>query len=402
MVIEYVAYNESGERVLGMLEVDSLERAQEALWTANLVVLRLKKRRRRPTLAELMPTLFGVKPLDIITFTRELTSLLESGIALLPALRVLSQEAEKTAVREALRSVMQDIEKGSSLSQAAARLPAVFSPFYTRLLQVAEETGELKKILLEIVAYMERQRAIAGKIKKALTYPIIVLSVGIVAAFILISFALPALTSLLGEYSAEIPLPTRILMNIGAFSQAYGLYVIIAIAVLSLLGWQYFRTPAGKKRWHYFILKIPIISRIIYYGQMSRLCSSLTTLLGGGLPTAETVRISIDVTENSVFREALAEVYRDILTGSRLEPAILRQRIFPRLFSQTVGIGEETGSLKVNLGGLTGFYEQETDRAASRATDMIEPAIILFVGLLVGYIGVAIVSAIYSIIPQIR
>ena len=121
----------------------------------------------------------------------------------------------------------------------------------------------------------------------------------------------------------------------------------------------------------------------------------------GGIPMTEAIKLSIETTDNSVFREGLSEVYREVLTGSRLEPAISRQGIFPRLFSQTIGIGEETGALKVNLGGLATFYEQETDRIAARATDMIEPAMIIFIGLVVGFIGVAIVSAIYSIIPQI-
>ncbi len=135
---------------------------------------------------------------------------------------------------------------------------------------------------------------------------------------------------------------------------------------------------------------------------MSRLCSSLTTLLGGGIPVAEAIRLSTEGTENTTFREGLTEVYREVLTGSRLEPAILKQRVFPRLFAQTVGIGEETGSLKVNMAGLATFYEQETERVAGRATDLIEPTIIIIMGIVVGFIGMAIVSAIYSIIPQIQ
>ncbi len=135
---------------------------------------------------------------------------------------------------------------------------------------------------------------------------------------------------------------------------------------------------------------------------MARLCTSMTTLLSGGIASAEAIRITMEATENSVFREAISEVYREVLTGSRLEPAVSRQRIFPRLFSQTVGIGEQTGSLRTNLQGLGAFYEQEADRAAGRATDMIEPAIIILIGGIVGFVGVAIMSAIYGIIPQIK
>ncbi len=402
MVIKYIAYNEIGERVSGTLEIESTERAQEALSAANLIVLSLKKQLRAPSLAEAVPTLFGVKQADVITFTREITSLLESGISLLPSLRVLHELTEKKAFKDAIRALMREVEQGNSFSVACSKQPAIFSTFYVRLVQVAEETGELPKILREIVANMERQKALIGKIKKALTYPAIVLIVGLVAAFVLTTVALPALTKLLAEYKADMPLSTRMLIQLGDWSKAYGTYSMIAIAALSLLGWLHIKTPSGRKRWHGATLKIPVVGRVLHHSQMARLCSSLTTLLGGGLPTAEAIKLSIEATDNSVFQEGLTAVYGEVLTGSRLEPAIMKQKVFPRLFSQTVGIGEESGSLKTNMAGLATFYEQETDRLAGRATDMIEPAMIIIIGGVVGFIGIAIVSAIYGMISQIR
>jgi type IV pilus assembly protein PilC len=349
-----------------------------------------------------MPTLFGVKPLDLINFSRELASLLSSGIALRPALSVLHELTEKRALKDAIRSVMRDIEAGLPFSEACSKQSSVFSPFYTRLIQVAEETGELRKILLEIVGHMERQRALVGKIRKALTYPSIVLAVGLIGAFILVTFAVPAITGLLVEYQAEMPFITRVLVNVGSFSQAYGKHVFLITIVLAVLGWLYVRTERGRKRWDSLILKVPLLGKIIQQNQMTRLCSNLATLLSAGLPTAEALRLSIGVTDNSVFREGLSEVYRQVSTGSRLEPAILAQGTFPRLFSQTVGIAEETGTLRTNLEGLSNFYEQETDRVTTRLTEMIEPALIIVVGMVVGFAGAAIVSAIYSIIPQIK
>jgi len=401
MAIKYVAYNENGDRVAGTLEIESPERAQEVLWASNLIVLTLKKQQRLPSLAELMPTFFGVKSLDIITFTRELVSLLESGIALLLSLKVLYEQAGKRALKDAISSVIHDVEMGNSFSQACAKQPSAFPLFYTRLLQVAEETGELRKILLEIVVYMERRGAIVGKIKKALTYPSIVLGMGIVAAVILVTVALPALTGLLVEYEADIPFTTQAMLSLSEFVQSYGKYVFAAIVALALLSWSYIRTPPGKRRWDSAILKVPAIGKIIHHSQMARLCSSLATMLSGGLPTAEAVQLSIEAADNSIFREGLSTVYREILTGSRLAPVISKQKVFSRLFAQTVGIGEETGSLKVSLSGLAAYYEQETERAAGAATNMLEPTIIVVVGAMVGFIGMAIVSAMYSIIPQI-
>ncbi len=402
MPIEYVAYDKDSNRVTGILEVESQERAQEALLASNLVVLSLKKRGRRRTLAELIPTLFGIKVQDIIVFSRELASLLESGIALAPALRVLYEEQEKPALKQAIRSLMRDVETGKSFSQACAGLPSVFPPFYTRLIQVAEETGELRKILLEIVVYLEKQRALVGKITKALTYPAIVLVVGFVGALILVTFTLPSITKLIGEFGGKMPLTTQLLMDIGNVGAVYGTRIMGAVALLSLVGWLYFRTPSGKKRRDRIFLGIPVIGKIIHRSQMARLCASMTMLLSGGISSAEAIRITMEATENSVFRESISKVYREVLTGSRLEAAVSKQRVFPRLFSQTIGIGENTGSLRTNLQGLGTFYEQEADRAAGRATDMIEPTIIIIIGGLVGFVGVAIMQAIYGIIPQIK
>ncbi|MBI2860801.1 MAG: type II secretion system F family protein [Chloroflexi bacterium] len=401
MAIAYVAYNENGDRVVGSIEVESVERAREALWASNLVILSLKKERRF-SLSEQIPTLFGVKAVDIITFTRELASLLESGISLVPGLRVIHDMTEKQALRTAIAAVIRDVEAGKSFSQSCSGQTGVFPGFYIRLLEVAEETGELRKSLLEIVSHMERQRAIAGKIRKALSYPAVVFMVGSVAAVLLITVAMPSLTGLLTEYGVEVPLATRILIGLGSAGQAFGKQLLIAAGVLALAGWQYARTPGGRRRFDKLLLKVPLIGTVIRYSELARLCSSLATMLQAGLPTAEALRLSIEAVGNSVFREGLTHVYREVLTGSRMETAIMRQPAFPRLLSQTVGVGEAAGSLKVNLAGLANFYEQETERTTSRTTDMIEPAMIIIIGIVVGFIGVAIISAVYSIIPQIK
>jgi len=401
MAIEYVAYSQAGDRVTGLLGVESSERAREILWERDLIVCSLKRRRQLPSLAKLLPTLFGVKPLDVIVFTRELASLLESGITLVPSLRILHEQTAKQSFKDSIRSVIHYLESGDSFSRACARQSSVFSTFYVRLLQVAEETGELRKILLEIVDYMEKQRITVTKVKKALTYPAIVLGVGVAAAFILITFALPAMTGLFLEFGTELPLATRMLIALSDHAQAYGMFVLAGIVALGLLAWWYIRTPAGRRRWDRLMLKTPVAGRVIERSQLARLCSTMSTLLAAGIPMTETIRLAQDTTDNRVIREGLGDVYRETLTGAGFEVAIRRQSIFPALFAQTVAIGEETGDLRSSLAGLATFYEQETDRAIDRATDMIEPTVIIFIGIIVGFIAIAIMSAMYAIMPGI-
>lgn len=403
MAMRYVAYNREGERVTGVLPVESRARAEEILWGSGHIIVKLRKIGRRPSLAQLMPTLFGVKPLQVITFTRELASLLYSGIPLLQSLRILYQEEEgAAALREALRSVMRDVEEGNPFSLACSRQPAVFSSFYTRLVQVAEEAGELKKILLEIADYMEKQRETQAKIMKALTYPAIVLVMGLGAAGVFVFYALPSMAGLLQEYGAQLPFVSQLLFGAGNFARSYILHAFGVLIVAGLLGWWYLRTPSGKKRWDATLLKMPRVGRIVEHSQMARLCSTISTLLSSGIPLVETIYLARGTTDNTVIREGLSGVYQEVSGGARLEPAIVRQKVFPRLFSQTVGISEETGSLQANLPGLATYYEQETDRAVASATALIEPIVIVTVGVVVAIVAMGVVSGMYSILPQIK
>ncbi|MBT9163891.1 MAG: Type II secretion system protein F [Chloroflexi bacterium] len=248
---------------------------------------------------------------------------------------------------------------------------------------------------------MEKQRTTAAKVKKALTYPAIVLVVGFAATFILVTFALPAMTGLFLEFGAELPLATRMLIALSDHAQVYGMYVLGGIIATGLLAWWYIRTPTGRRKWDRLILKTPVIGKIIQRSELSRLCSTMTTLLSAGIPMTETIRLAQDTIGNRVIQEGLGDVYRETLTGAGFEAAIRRQRVFPPLFSQTVGIGEETGALRNNLAGLATFYEQETDRAVARATDMIEPTVIIVIGIIVGFIAIAIMSAMYAVMPGI-
>lgn len=401
MPIRYVAYSQSGDRLTGLLGVESLQRAQEILWEKDLIIVALKRRRQFPSRAKLLPTLFGVSPLNVIVFTRELASLLESGIPLLPSIRILHEQTDNQAFKESIRVVIHSLESGDSFFRSCERQSSIFPPFFTRLLQVAEETGELRKILLELVDYMEKQRMTTAKVRKALTYPAIVLVVGIGAAIILLTFALPAMTELFLEFGVELPLATRILVGISELAQAYGIHVLAFIVGLGLFTGWFSRTTRGRRWWDRRMLKIPIAGRIIERSQLARLCSTISTLLDAGIPMTETIRLAQDTIQNRIIRDGLGVVYQETLTGVGFEAAIRKHKVFPPLFSQTVAIGEETGALRKNMAGLAAFYEQETDRAIARATDMIEPTVIILMGIIVGFIAIAIMSAIYAAVPGV-
>ena len=402
MAFRYVAYNSAGEMVTGTLAVDSEEAAEAAIWQSDLAVVTLKKERRLPSLYQMLPTLLGPKPRDLIAFTRELGTLLEAGIPFLPALRLLRDQTGNRMFCDALRRVVQDVETGVMFSEACSKHPLVFPELFRRLVAVGEETGEIQPMLKRLVAYMERREAMLSRVRRSLAYPALTLAIGLVAVFVLLTFSLPALTGLFKEYGADLPLTTRILVLLGGLSKAYGGYAGIAVVLVAILAWWYTHTPVGARQWDYLVIRMPVAGETVVRSNMATLASTTSTLLSAGINLTDALDVVTRSTHNAVVRNSLVKVKTSVLTGSSLSVALTEHPVFPRLFAQMVGVGEETGTLERNLEALAAFYEQETEKSVSTLTGMIEPLLILMVGLGVGFIAVSIMSALYGLLQHIK
>lgn len=407
MAIRYVAYTKEGERVAGTLAVDSAAAAEETLWRSDLIVVSLRQTRQKgragpSRLAHLLPTLYRPKVSDLVNFTQDLATLLESGIALHTSLRMLQARVTNPLFKEAVKQVTGDIEAGGSLSQAVARQPSIFPAIYPRLVTVGEETGRLDIVLRQISNHLEKQAAIAQKVRKALGYPTFVALIGLGAGFLLVTFSLPAMVALFAEYKAELPLPTRILMGTSAVLRQHGLRMLLAAAVLGFAMVAYFRSRRGAPQWDRLLLKFPAVGRLVWMINMFRFTGTVHTFLGAGLPLTEALEMTTRAIGNSKVREALAQVRQDVIAGQSFSQALSGKPIFSTLIPQMVSAGEESGSLTKNLETLSSFYEREADRTVSTLTGMIEPAMILGVGGMVGFIAISVMSALYGIIGQVQ
>lgn len=400
-MFKYEAYTKTGEKVSGFLEVDSAEAAEEALWQSDLIVTKLRKRLTLPKRYELLPTLFGVKVGDVIAFTQELASLLDAGIALVPALRLLQTRVRSQMFRDTVESIIRDVETGIPLSDACAKYPKVFPFLYPRLLAVAEETGGLQLVLRRLAAYMEKGVAAASKIKRALAYPSMVVVMGIGAGIVLLTFSLPSMISLFQEYEAELPLSTKVLMGASNMLRAYGLYFLAALVGGGLAAGWYSRTPAGARRRDRLLMRLPVVGNLIAHNNLAQFGATMSTLLTAGLSVNEGLEVAIKTTSNTVFQEAVTNARTDLLTGSPLSTALSNQKLFPPLMTQMVAVGEETSTLESNFEALASFYEGEVDKAMATIVGMIEPVIIIVVGLGIGFVAMTVMSSMYSIIQQI-
>lgn len=404
MPYKYVAYTSAGQRVQGIIEVDSEELAEKALWRSEYIIINLKPVRKRPSLnlAELMPTFLGVKTRDLIVFSRQFATLIESGITILAALQMLRDLVDSKALKAALNDIVRDVQEGESLSDSIEEHPLVFPFIYGRLVRVGERTGNMETILRQLAAYLEKQEALASKLKGAMAYPafILVLAVGVV--FLMLTTTLPAMMGLFTEFQAELPLPTRMLIAITDFTTAYKVNMMVGALLTAVLIALYVRTPIGRRQFDLLLLKLPVIGMINLQGNISRFCHTMSMLLKAGLPMTEIMDLVSRLMGNVILRGAFEKVREGMLEGRGLSEPIAEHSIFPNLLVQMVKVGEETGNLDSNLETLAVFYEEEADRKIKALTGMMEPALMLFVGGLVGFIAVAVIMPMYSLMGQMQ
>ncbi|HLB11988.1 MAG TPA: type II secretion system F family protein [Dehalococcoidia bacterium] len=428
MTYKYVAYTAGGEKVEGILAVDSRDAAEEALRRSDMtiadirrgqggmaevsfrgrgssstIVVELRRVWSVPTIEGLFPTLYGVKKRDVIVFSRQLATLLSSGIPILAALRLLRDETDKRSFARVLSQVIEDLQRGSPLSDAFSRHPTAFPPVFVRMLEVGEQTGTLEDILRRLADYMAKEEALVTKIKASVAYPAVIIVLAFVVALVFINFVLPGITGLFTEFRSELPLPTRLLLGGSSLVQENFVEIIVVLLVLVGGGLWYSRTPQGRRQIDRALMaRIPVIRRVITKGSMARLAAILAMLLSAGLPLTEVMDLLLRATQNVALREALEQVREDVLGGAAMSEALARQALFPSMLAQMVRVGEQTGALAENLQTLARFYEEETDRAVAALTSIIEPALIVAIGGFIAFLAISIISPMYSLLQVVR
>jgi type IV pilus assembly protein PilC len=402
MSYRYLALNKEGEQTRGVLDVASEEAAERALWQRELTILGLEPVRRRLDLVNLFPSLLGPKARDVILFSRQFATLVDSGVALTAALELLSSQINSRALARAVNQVQDDLRIGTSLSKAMAKHPLAFPELYCRMIEVGERSGNLGQVLNQLAAYMERTQVTLAKVRGAMSYPAFILALAVVVVLILLNVALPPMTRLFEEFGAQLPWPTLLLMGVAQFLTDHGLKLFWAAAVLSLLGWAYASRPSGRRRLHRIGLSLPLVGKVSIHGAVARLSRTLSILVGSGLALPEALELSRQTVGNVVLREALDEVRQEALQGRGLSRPLAAVRYFPRMLSYLVRIGEETGTLDSHLATAADFYEKEVDRALNTMTAVLEPALIIGIGLLVGFVAISVVLPMYDLLGAIQ
>ncbi|MDO8472938.1 MAG: type II secretion system F family protein [Dehalococcoidia bacterium] len=401
MTFRYVVTTLAGEKVTGNLEAESLAAAEQALWRSGYTIIALKKAVKLPTRYELLPSVFRVKPREIVSFCRQFATLLQSGLSVTVSIDAIIRRGGSPLLVDTLRKVRQEIEAGTSFSEACAKYPRVFPLMFVRLIHVGEATGNFEPMLLRAAAYLDKQGALGARIRRALTYPAFVLASGLASVYVLLTYSLPALSSLLQEYGADLPATTRIVIAMGDIAGRYGKQIGLGIVLAVVAGYWYSTTPAGKKLRDRLFLRLPVVKKVVGGEAMSRMGYTLATLLESGLGFTESIDLLVSTTDNTALRRALSRTRTDVLSGQKFSQSLASNPVFPPLVAQMVSVGEETGRLETNLALMGEYYEKETDQAVTTLTTVIEPAAIVGVGGFVGFIAVVMMSTIYGVIKHI-
>ena len=396
----YVAYTEDRRLVKGKLSATNEEAATNLLSYGGYQVVNLKKIVPFFNTEKLVAAFTRIKPREIIMFSRQLALLLESGTDIVTSLDLLQSQVTNRTLRGMLGEVASNIRGGSSLSAALSKHPRAFSSVYHRAIAAGEQGGNLEVVLRQMADYIERGVNTEKKIKGALTYPIIVALVAIVVILLLVTFVLPTFISLFTAFGADLPLATRILIGLTAWLGSYGLYLFIVIGAAVAVTFIYIKTPAGKYQLDKLSLRLPVLGRIFLLNELSRCCRTISLLFKVGIPLPEILVMVTHGTSNKAMAEALAGVQQELVRGEGISRPMAKRSLFLPLMVQMVSVGEETGNLDNTLATVAQSYETDADDRTSAAVGLIQPAMIIVIGLVVGFIAIALFSAMYGIYGQ--
>jgi type IV pilus assembly protein PilC len=338
-----------------------------------------------------------ITPKDIAIFTRQLATMLYSGIPLVQAFGIISQASENPRMKKLLDGIRNDVESGSTLSEALAKYPVYFDELYVNLVESGESAGVLDQVLDSIASYKERIESIKGKIKKAMFYPASVLAVAVGVTTLLLVVVIPQFEEMFQGFGADLPAFTRMVVDLSHFMQQKGWIVLIAV-VLLIVG--FIQLRKRSQGFAHFLdrisLKIPIIGPVLEKSALSRFASTLSTTFAAGVPLVDALKTVAGATGNVVYENAVHQIREDVATGHSLQLAMQQTGLFPPMMIQMTAIGEEAGSLDAMLDKVASFYEEEVNNTVDALSSLIEPIIIVLIGGLVGGLVVAMYLPIFQ------
>lgn len=401
MKFSFTGRSETGDSIHGTIDAGNQMEAVRLLQEKNIVPTRVGRFSDIPIWKREMGRAWeGVRSHEMVMFFRQLSSLISAKVSVLESVRVIQDQSDNNFFRNILKLIGDDVEDGTSLSEACSRHD-VFSPFVLNMLRAGEASGHLEQSIAYIADSLESNYELNAKIRSALVYPAFVISVASIIGFIVVTWILPQLTNIIRDLGVEIPWYTSVIMAVGDFFHSFWWAILLVIigAVGSFA--YYINTQEGKDEWAAIQLNIPIVGKLTQYVYLARFAVNLSVLLNGGIPLVKSLIIVSEVVNNAVYERLILRAADEVKKGGNIYNVFKKSVRIPAPVAQMVRIGEESGHLSETLEHVGNFYNKEADRMAKNLTSIIEPVLIVFLGIGVGIMVVGILMPIYSIVDKI-
>jgi type IV pilus assembly protein PilC len=397
----YSAMDQSGRTVTGTLEADSFELVRAKLSDLSYHVLSIKQAKAGSTLEEAFASIQRVKLRDLVVFSRQFATMIDAGLSVVKCLDILQKQARNPKMKEVTGEVKRDVAGGMSLTEALQKHPRIFSPLYINMIRSAEAGGILDLVLDRLAGFLEKEQETRNKIKSAMTYPAVVFSFACLMLVGLLFFVLPKFKGIFETMGLELPLTTKILLNSSTYMKNYWYIALVVLAGTVVLVRILARTERGKYAIDAAKLRLPIFGDLILKTGVSRFARTFGTLITSGVPVLRALDIVSDTAGNRVISETVVRARNSIKEGEKISTPLFGSKIFPVMVTQMIAIGEETGRLDQMLVKVANFYDDEVDNTLKSLTSLIEPLMIVGLGLIVGFIAVSVISPIYELVGSL-
>ena len=349
-----------------------------------------------------LPTFFKVRTSDLILFSRQLSTFIRVGVPITDAIKLLHESSNSGAFRAALEDISEDLDAGESFSTAIQHHPSVFNQLYVDMVRAAEYSGTLDTVLAQVAKYLQRQDTAVKKLRSAMIYPAIILSLAVVVCTVLIVFVLPNFVAIFHEFKASLPLPTQILLGIGEFAKTWRIQIVVGLFAVTVGVVTFISSRPGRVFWDHAVIRLPVIGSIVTFSIIERFTRTLSTMLQAGIPISQTFDVAIAAAGNIRYRRGLEAVKQKMITGDGFSEPLADTGLFAPMMIRMIRVGEETGTLDNSLEQIADFLSEEMDYKVRNMIALMEPALVIAVGGAVGFVAVSVILPMYGLLSHVH
>ncbi len=401
MLFNYSAIDQKENQTKGSIDAINIEVAISSLQRRDLTIESINPAEAKSFFQKDFALFSRVSNKDVVVLSRQLATLFEAQVSALRVFRLLAGESENIVLARALTDIADNLQAGSSISKSLARHPKIFSEFYVNMVRSGEESGKLDQVFVFLADHLDRSYAVNSKVKNALIYPAFVIFTFFVVMALMLTVVIPKISTILTDSGQEIPIYTKIVIGLSHFFVTYGIFILAAAVIGGFFLYRFLKTPAGKLSLDDVKIKIPFIKSLYQKLYLSRISDNMNTMLISGISMVRALELTSAVVDNEIYKRALLDAMEAVKGGKSVSESLSEKKIIPGIMIQMIKVGEESGELGKILKTLSDFYSREVVNAVDTLVDLIEPAMIVLLGLGVGFLLASVLIPIYNISSNI-